>query len=64
MRLGLGHLRLAPRDFWALTLIEYDAATRGYLEAKGIDPDGGRMSQRRLDELMAQFPDDPQPASP
>lgn len=57
MRLGLGHLRLAPRDFWHLTLIEYDAAARGYLESKGVSPDAG-MSRRRLDELLALFPDE------
>lgn len=40
-----------------MTLVEYDAAWRGYCERYGIktEPDG--MTRRRLDELKAMFPD-------
>ena len=61
MRFCLGHLRLSPRDAWSMTLVEYDAAQRGYLEARGIDRRRG-MTRSRLDELKTLYPD--RPASP
>ncbi|WP_255696597.1 rcc01693 family protein [Aurantimonas sp. HBX-1] len=52
MAAGLGHLRLAPRDFWAMTPRELAAALR---------PVGGPILQplRRaeLAALIRQFPD-------
>lgn len=47
MYLGLGRLRLAPADFWAMTLRELHAAL------------GVRSVLRRadLDDLMRKFPD-------
>ncbi|CAN5209193.1 hypothetical protein BH10PSE7_BH10PSE7_03700 [soil metagenome] len=47
MHLGLGRLRLSPRDFWAMTLRELHAAL------------GVRQPLRRaeLDDLMRRFPD-------
>lgn len=35
MELGLGFLRLAPDDFWNMTLRELVAALDGYAESKG-----------------------------
>lgn len=64
MRFGLGHLRLAPAVLWRMTLIEYDAAVRGYLEAKGVKPGSGPMRRSRLEELMALYPDAPSPDTP
>jgi uncharacterized phage protein (TIGR02216 family) len=57
MRFGLGHLRLAPTAFWRLSMIEYDAAFVGYLEAKGAKPAGSDMTRARLDELKSLYPD-------
>lgn len=48
MFLGLGLLRLAPRDFWALTLRELSAAL-----GEGTSP----FERARLDEMMKEFPD-------
>ena len=55
MRLGLGALRLAPCDFWAMTPGELRLA----LEGAGIVPiaGAGPMGRGRLAELMAAFPD-------
>lgn len=50
MRFGLGELRLAPRDFWAMTLPELRAA----IGARGAQPAPTRDA---LDELMRRFPD-------
>ena len=50
MRFGLHDLRLAPRDFWAMTLPELRAA---------IGPPPAEPTPREaLLELMRRFPDD------
>lgn len=58
MKIGLGHLRMSPADFWRLTLPEFFAACDGYLEAKGVK-DGGREagppSREEVDALFAQL---------
>jgi len=48
MQLGLAELRLAPRDFWSMTLKELNAALR----------QAGPLSRRDLDFLMERFPDE------
>lgn len=59
MEIGLGHLRLTPAAFWAMTMREYDAAQRGYLQSRGVDMSkrGGGMTRARLDELKRLYPD-------
>lgn len=52
MEIGLGHLRLAPRDFWRMTLPELAAAARARGSGSSIV-----MSRRALDKLADQFPD-------
>lgn len=53
MRVGLGELRLSPDAFWAMTPLEFAAAT-----GSGA-PGGGPMSRSRLDALRAAYPDNP-----
>ena len=48
MRLGLGELRLAPDQFWSMTLRELAAA----LPAPDV------MARDDFDRLMKRFPDD------
>jgi uncharacterized phage protein (TIGR02216 family) len=48
MQLGFGQLRLAPRDFWSMTLKELNAAL----------PRLHPMARRELERLMERFPDD------
>lgn len=57
MRFGLGHLRHSPREFWSMTLIEYDAALAGYLESKGVKAGPAGMTRKRIDELKRLYPD-------
>jgi uncharacterized phage protein (TIGR02216 family) len=52
---GLGHLGLAPREFWAMTPRELDAALRGHY---GLGPAGAALTRRTLETLLANFPDD------
>jgi uncharacterized phage protein (TIGR02216 family) len=52
MVFGLGHLRLAPRDFWAMTPRELAAAMDG---VAGVRP--GPMARGDLDALVERFPD-------
>jgi uncharacterized phage protein (TIGR02216 family) len=51
MHAGLCLLRLPPRDFWALTPVEFLAMTGGL-----GGPSAG-MEKARLDALMRAFPD-------
>jgi uncharacterized phage protein (TIGR02216 family) len=57
MALGLGHLRLPPGAFWAMTLPELAAALRG---TGGVHP--APMVRGELDALMARFPDAKHPS--
>lgn len=57
LQFGLGHLRLPPRDVWSMTVIEHDAAWRGYLEAKGVSTEPFGMTRSRLEELKQLYPD-------
>lgn len=53
MAFGLGVLGLAPGDFWALTLREFDAILRGRVSGAGVQG----LSRGELDQLMTAFPD-------
>lgn len=56
MRLGLGALRLAPDQFWAMTPVELQRA----LEGAGILAAGADrrwIGRPDLEVLMARFPD-------
>jgi len=64
MEIAFTLLRMAPRDFWAMTLAEWDAAYSGLVKAGKLKSGGGDtnavnggMSGSRLDELMARYPD-------
>ncbi|MET3613264.1 putative phage protein (TIGR02216 family) [Rhizobium aquaticum] len=50
---GLFLLRLSPRDFWALTPIEFHAITGGLSPRFDLP----------LKDLMARYPDDKEPIS-
>ncbi len=52
MGLGLGVLGLAPKDFWAMTWRELEAAMRGRAGPMPIAP-----SRADLGALMQRFPD-------
>ncbi|WP_341872384.1 rcc01693 family protein [Neorhizobium vignae] len=51
MHVGLCLLRLPPRDFWALTPVEFSAM------AGGSRRHGAGMERAGLDALMRAFPD-------
>jgi uncharacterized phage protein (TIGR02216 family) len=66
MAFGLGLLRLAPRDFWAMTPRELDAALAGLLGRAHTDTPTARAT---LTDLMKRYPDQsslspPSPPSP
>lgn len=51
MVLGLHHLRLSPKEFWALTPYEL------LIIAYGSDKNNMRLGRSELDALLEQFPD-------
>jgi uncharacterized phage protein (TIGR02216 family) len=48
MQLGLGVLRLAPEDFWTMSLRELTAT---------LGPTTQKLSRSDLDDLMKRYPD-------
>lgn len=52
--LGLGLLRLSPRDFWSMTPREMAHVLRSL----GLDGAAGPPGRRSLEALMALYPDD------
>lgn len=55
MRLGLGQLRLAPENFWAMTPAELLRAAEG--AGLIVAGSGGIMNRAALEALMTAFPD-------
>jgi len=53
MTLGLGRLRLPPRDFWAMTPRELAAAAEGAF-GRAERP----LARHTMDDLMARYPDE------
>lgn len=51
MQIGLGQLRLAPKDFWALSLRELNAMIGAHMPVVNV-PD-----RQVLDDLMQAYPD-------
>lgn len=54
MAFGLGVLRLAPKDFWFMSLNELNAAIAG---ATGMAWTGKPISRNDLGALMQRYPD-------
>lgn len=52
MATGLGLLRLSPKDFWAMTPIEFERAARPFSQPRQDAP-----ARAELAELMRAFPD-------
>jgi uncharacterized phage protein (TIGR02216 family) len=55
MKIGLGHLRMRPDDFWKMTLPEFFAACDGYMEAKGVKNGGIEVQAPTREEVEALF---------
>ncbi|MGB5949469.1 MAG: rcc01693 family protein [Parvibaculum sp.] len=54
MEIGLGRLRLAPQDFWRMTLAELAAAARG---AGLAQVQVSAIRRAELEALTRRFPD-------
>jgi uncharacterized phage protein (TIGR02216 family) len=52
IELGLGRLRLPPRVFWAMSLVEWRAAV-SRLAPRGTEP----LARAELERMMKEFPD-------
>ena len=51
MKFAYGHLRLAPRDFWAMGFVEFEAAIVGYRDSVGAEEAPEPMTRADLEEL-------------
>ncbi len=58
MKLGLGHLRVAPSVFWRYSIKEWLAAYDGYVESMTGEEAQEPFTNADLEELMEEFPDD------
>jgi uncharacterized phage protein (TIGR02216 family) len=59
MKLAYGHLRYTPDVFWGMSLREWQAALKGYLEKEyGGEEREEPLTSDRLDALMRRYPDD------
>jgi hypothetical protein len=61
MKIGLGHLGLAPAVFWAMTLPEFFAALEGHLEKNGAGKGRDAPMLEEADELFTMFDDEGRP---
>ncbi|WP_183831452.1 rcc01693 family protein [Aquamicrobium lusatiense] len=52
MTMGLGLLRLSPKEFWAMTPIEFERASRPFSQRRQTAP-----ARADLTKLMRAFPD-------
>lgn len=50
--MGLGLLRLSPKEFWAMTPIEFERASRPFSQRRQTAP-----ARADLTKLMRAFPD-------
>ncbi len=50
--MGLGLLRLSPKDFWAMTPIEFERASQPFSQRRRTAP-----ARAELAKLMREFPD-------
>lgn len=57
MKVGFGHLHHSSDAFWKLSLREWQAAMKGYIQ-KEYGDQAPPLRGPRLKELMEQFPDD------
>lgn len=57
MKVGFGHLRHNSKSFWELSLREWQAALKGYIQ-KEYGDQKPPMTSSSLNKLMEKYPDD------
>lgn len=62
MRVGLGHMGIAPSAFWDYTLSEWVATIDGYRKKNGGGAEVEPLSKPELSKLMEMYPDDRNPS--
>ncbi len=56
MQIALGKMQMRPKDFWDMSMIEFNAALNGFADFHS----GGRSSplgKSELDDMMERYPD-------
>lgn len=57
MKVAFGHLHFPPDVFWTMSLREWQATLKGYIE-KNYGHVEKPMSRSSLNKLMKEYPDD------
>ncbi len=59
MEIGLGVLSMSPKEFWALTMSEFNAKLAGFKEFHGIKEQEDPIEVEDIEAMMAEYPDGP-----
>lgn len=57
MRTALGVLRIAPSEFWSMTMIEFNELCAGIAQMNNRNPDLNPMTVEEFEELKRRYPD-------
>lgn len=57
MKVAFGHIHYTPDVFWGMSLREWQAALKGYIQKEYGEPDVP-MTSSRLRQMMKEHPDD------
>jgi hypothetical protein len=57
MKVAFGHIHYTPDVFWGMSLREWQATLKGYIQKKYGEPEVP-MTSSRLHKLMEEYPDD------
>ena len=56
MKLAFGHMHYTPNAFWSMSLREWQAAVKGYID-KEYGPQDTPMTKDGLEKMMREYPD-------
>lgn len=57
MKIAFGHMHYTPEVFWTMSLREWQAAVKGYIQKEYGDPEVP-MTSSRLNQMIREYPDD------
>jgi len=58
MKVAFGHIHYTPEVFWSMSLREWQATVKGYVEKEFGGEQQAPMTSKTLEMLMKEYPDD------